>query len=56
MGQALAVKLLEAAPLTGGLRFALVDGSGEEPRRSGKPPSGRPGKPRSKDRFRGKKR
>jgi len=56
MGQALAVKLLEAAPLTGGLRFALADGAGEEPRRSGKPPSGRPGKPRSKDRFRGKKR
>jgi ribonuclease R len=56
MGNVLAVKLLEAAPLTGGLRFELADGSGGEARRAGKPPSGRPGKPRSKDRFQGKKR
>jgi len=58
MGQALAVKLLEAAPLTGGLRFALVDGSGsaETPRRAGKPPSGKPGKRPGRDRFKGKKR
>ena len=56
MGDPLTVKLMEAAPLTGGLRFALADGSGGEPRRAGKQPSGRPGKPRSKDRFRGKKR
>jgi len=56
MGNVLAVKLMEAAPLTGGLRFALVDGSGEEPRRTGKPSTAKPGRPRSKDRFRGKKR
>ncbi|MEO8302320.1 MAG: ribonuclease R [Rhizomicrobium sp.] len=56
MGQVLAVKLLEAAPLTGGLRFSLADGSGEEPRRAGKPPSGKPGKRADKARFRGKKR
>jgi len=52
MGDALRVKLMEAAPLTGGLRFELADGTtsraGEKPR-SGKPHSGKP-------RFRGKKR
>jgi len=55
MGDALAVKLMEAAPLTGGLRFSLTDGSGagERPR----PEKPRAGKPRAgKDRFRGKKR
>jgi len=56
MGAALAVKLLEAAPLTGGLRFALADGSGDAPQRTGKPRPGKPGKRPSKDRFRGKKR
>ncbi|HSS14794.1 MAG TPA: ribonuclease R, partial [Rhizomicrobium sp.] len=56
MGNVLAVKLLEAAPLTGGLRFSLADGSGAEPRRAGKPPSGQPGKRSGKARFRGKKR
>ena len=52
MGDALRVKLMEAAPLTGGLRFELADGAtsraGEKPR-SGKPHSGKP-------RFRGKTR
>jgi ribonuclease R len=56
MGNVLAVKLLEAAPLTGGLRFSLADGSGAEPRRAGKPPAGKPGKRADKARFRGKKR
>ncbi len=56
MGNVLAVKLLEAAPLTGGLRFALVDASGAAPRPGGKPHSGKPGKRPGKDRFRGKKR
>ncbi|HKQ10735.1 MAG TPA: ribonuclease R, partial [Rhizomicrobium sp.] len=59
MGQALAVKLLEAAPLTGGLRFALADGAGEAPA-AGKPRTGKPGKRTGKhfgkDRFRGKNR
>jgi ribonuclease R len=55
MGDALAVKLLEAAPLTGGLRFALVDGSEEAPRRD-RPGTGKPGKRPGKSRFRGKKR
>jgi len=56
MGDALAVKLLEAAPLTGGLRFALADGSGGAGDAAGKPRTGRPGKRSGKDRFRGKKR
>ena len=55
MGDALAVKLLEAAPLTGGLRFALVDGREEAPRRD-RPATGKPGKRPDKNRFRGKKR
>jgi ribonuclease R len=53
MGDALKVELMEAAPLTGGLRFALVDGSAG---RVAKPRSGKPGKSPKKDRFRGKKR
>ncbi|OAI45371.1 hypothetical protein AYO42_02995 [Rhizomicrobium sp. SCGC AG-212-E05] len=56
MGAALTVKLLEAAPITGGLRFALADGPESAPQRTGKAPSGRPGKRPGKDRFRGKKR
>jgi ribonuclease R len=56
MGAPLNVKLLEAAPITGGLRFALADGSGDTPQRAGKAPSRRPGKGPKKDRFRGKKR
>jgi len=56
MGDAVTVKLVEAAPITGGLRFELVDGSGGAPRAHGKPPSRRPGKHPGKDRFRGKKR
>jgi ribonuclease R len=54
MGAPLAVKLLEAAPLTGGLRFALADASGAVP--SGKPRGGKPSKRPGQNRFRGKKR
>jgi len=53
MGDQLKVELMEAAPLTGGLRFALVDSTAGRP---GKPRSGKPGIPPKKDRFRGKKR
>ncbi|HEY2011138.1 MAG TPA: ribonuclease R [Rhizomicrobium sp.] len=53
MGDDLKVELMEAAPLTGGLRFALMDSSAGRP---AKPRSGKPGKPPKKDRFRGKKR
>ncbi len=56
MGAPLAVKLLEAAPLTGGLRFSLADGSGGEDRPERKPRPGRPGKPPKKGRFKPKKR
>jgi ribonuclease R len=55
MGDALKVELMEAAPLTGGLRFALVDGSADN-RRPAKSRPGRPGKPLKKDRFHSKKR
>ena len=54
MGDALAVKLMEAAPLTGGLRFELADAGPS--RVSKKPASGRPERPSGKARFRGKKR
>jgi ribonuclease R len=53
MRDALTVKLLEAAPLTGGLRFALEGGKDEAPRRDS---SAKPGKRSGKNRFRGKKR
>jgi ribonuclease R len=56
MGAPLAVKLLEAAPLTGGLRFSLADGSGGDDRPERKPRPGRPGKPPKKGRFKPKKR
>ena len=64
MGAVLAVKLLEAAPLTGGLRFALEGGEDEPPRRTGKPrprnhagPKGKkPAKPGKSARFKAKKR
>ena len=56
MGDVLAVKLQEAAPITGGLRFSLVDGPPESPRAGHKPRPGKPGKRPGKDRFRGKKR
>jgi ribonuclease R len=55
MGDALRVKLLEAAPLTGGLRFALEGGSEEAPRRD-RPSTGKPKNRAAKNRFRGKKR
>jgi ribonuclease R len=54
MGDALAVKLMEAAPLTGGLRFELADGG---PSRVSKKPFAEGREKRSaKGRFRGKKR
>jgi ribonuclease R len=55
MGDELKVELMEAAPLTGGLRFALADSSAgsDRPR---KPRSGRPEKPPKRQRFRGKNR
>ena len=56
MGDALAVKLQEAAPLTGGLRFSLVGAEDESPRTAGKSRPGKPSKRPGKDRFRGKKR
>jgi ribonuclease R len=59
MGDALTVKLVEAAPITGGLRFELADGSGgtEGPRKPrGLPKSGKPAKERGKRRFKAKKR
>jgi ribonuclease R len=54
MGAGLRVKLMEAAPLTGGLRFELADGSGGAPT-GRKAPGGPPGKRPDKARFRGKK-
>jgi len=60
MGDALSVKLVEAAPITGGLRFELADGSGQtdhRPRKPGSgPKSGRPAKEYRKGRFKAKKR
>jgi len=55
MGAELRVKLMEAAPLTGGLRFELADGSGGGAPAGRKAPGGRPGKRPDKARFRGKK-
>ena len=55
MGDPLRVKLMEAAPLTGGLRFELADGSGGAPHPGRKASPGRPGKRPDKARFRGKK-
>ena len=59
MGDVLNVKLMEAAPITGGLRFSLTDATeagAERPRRTGGKPGGRPGKPAKKGGFRPKKR
>jgi ribonuclease R len=61
MGDAVSVKLVEAAPITGGLRFELADGSGGQmahrPRKPGSgPKSGRPAKEHRKGRFQAKKR
>ena len=53
MGDALKVELMEAAPLTGGLRFALVDAAAGRP---SKPRPGKPAKTSKQHRFRGKKR
>jgi len=59
MGDVLNVKLMEAAPITGGLRFSLTDATeagAQRPRRTGGKPPGRPGKPPQKGRFKPKKR
>jgi ribonuclease R len=56
MGDVLQVKLMEAAPITGGLRFSLADGSGDAPRRSARPGGPKPGKRPQKGRFKPKKR
>ena len=59
MGDLLKVELMEAAPLTGGLRFALAGSgadSGPGTRQAPKSRPGKAGKPPKKDRFRGKKR
>ena len=63
MGDLLTVKLVEAAPITGGLRFELADGSGgSAPQRKSRPgpksgpKSGRPAKAGKKGRFKAKKR
>ncbi len=59
MGAVLNVKLMEAAPITGGLRFSLTDATeagSERPRRGGGKPAGRPGKPGKKGKFKPKKR
>jgi len=55
MGDLLKVELMEAAPLTGGLRFALAD-SAAGTRQAPKSRPGKAGKAPKKDRFRGKKR
>jgi ribonuclease R len=52
MGDELKVELMEAAPLTGGLRFALVNASAA---RAGKPRIGKPGKPAKQNRFHSKR-
>jgi ribonuclease R len=62
LGDVLTVKLVEAAPITGGLRFALVDGEGAglPDHKPGHPRRGRPAKPGRKGdgkrKFRPKKR
>jgi ribonuclease R len=56
MGDALKVKLMEAAPLTGGLRFELAEGSGGTSHRGKNQTSGMSGKRPDKARFRGKRR
>jgi ribonuclease R len=56
MGNVLNVKLMEAAPLTGGLRFSLADGSGDAPQREAKRRPGKSGKKDQKSRFKPKKR
>jgi ribonuclease R len=55
MGDMLKVQLVEAAPLTGGLRFTLTDDDAPVAK-SAKPVDGKPVKSRNKDRFRGKNR
>ncbi len=52
LGDTIQVKLMEAAPVTGGLRFELAEGGApQRSHRSGKPGGGRPGQ-----RFKAKKR
>ena len=51
LGDTVRVKLMEAAPITGGLRFELAEGG--EPARASRPP--RPGKLAQKNRFQAEK-
>ncbi len=55
MGDPIKVKLMEAAPVTGGLRFELAEG-GKAGRRGDKPRGSNPGKRAGKARFKSKKR
>ena len=56
LGDAVTVKLMEAAPVTGGMRFELADG-GAIPARTHRPPKpGKTGRDREKRRFKPKKR
>jgi ribonuclease R len=52
LGDTIRVKLMEAAPVTGGLRFELAEGA--EPARTSRP--GRPGGPKLQRRFKSKRR
>jgi len=55
LGDAVTVKLMEAAPVTGGMRFELADG-GAIPARTHRPPKpGKTGRDREKRRFKPKK-
>jgi ribonuclease R len=56
MGDVLRVTLKEAAPLTGGLRFALEGGTEETPRQRRPGTANRPASRGEKRRFRAKKR
>ncbi len=56
LGDAITVKLMEAAPVTGGMRFELAEG-GAIPARAHRPPKpGKVGRDREKRRFKPKKR
>jgi len=56
LGDVITVKLMEAAPVTGGMRFELADG-GAIPARTHRPPKpGKTGRDREKRRFKPKKR
>ena len=56
LGDTIQVKLMEAAPITGGLRFELADGGAPAPARTGKFRPGNPTQNKPKGRFKPKKR